>query len=190
MPSADVTRLLARWSEGDADALQELMPLVYAELRRIAVRQLRRERQGHTLEPTALVNEVFLRLVDQRQPAWENRAQFFAIAARLMRRVLVDYARARGAAKRGGSTPILPLDDVTEPATPPAVADILDIDAALTRLSELDPDQGKVVELRFFGGLSVEETAHVLQRSPRTIKREWRLAKAWLHRELQRDAEC
>jgi RNA polymerase sigma factor (TIGR02999 family) len=189
MPSADVTRLLARWSGGDADALQELMPLVYAELRQIAVRQLRRERHGHTLEPAALVNEAFLRLVDQRKPTWENRAQFFAISAQLMRRVLVDYARARGAAKRGGSTPILPLDDVTEPAAP-AVADVLDIDAALTRLSQLDPDQGQIVELRFFGGLSVEETAHVLQRSPRTIKREWRLAKAWLHRDLRRDAEC
>ena len=189
MPT-DVTRLLARWSGGDADALQELIPLVYAELRRIATRQLRRERQGHTLEPTALVNEVFLRLVDQRQPTWENRAQFFAIAAQLMRRVLVDYARARAAAKRGGSMPHLSIDDVAEPAGPSAFADVLDIDAALTRLTKLDPDQGQVVELRFFGGLSVEETAHVLHRSTRTIKREWRLAKAWLHRELRRDAEC
>ena len=184
-PAADVTRLLVRWSEGEPQALDELLPLVYGELRRIAGRELRRERPDHTLAPTALVNELYLRLVDQRRATWENRAHFFALSARLMRRILVDHARARRAAKRGGSAAHLTLADVAEPSEEPALANVLAIDDALQRLATHDPDQVRVVELRFFAGLSVEETAHVLQRSPRTIKREWRLAKAWLHRELR-----
>lgn len=182
--SSEVTELLVRWSEGDEEALQHLMPLVYAECRSIAARQMRRERDEHTLSPTALVNELYLRLVDQRRATWKDRAQFFAIAARLMRRILVDHARGRNAGKRGGSKFLVSLDAAHDtPATSPA-ADALAIDEALDRLAERDPDQQRIVELRFFAGLTVEETAHVLGRSPRTVKREWQLAKAWLFREL------
>jgi RNA polymerase sigma factor (TIGR02999 family) len=184
-PSADVTRQLVRWSRGEQDALEELLPLVYGELRRIAGRQLRGERREHTLAPTALVHEVYLRLVDQRRANWQNRAQFFAVAAQLMRRILVDHARARRAHKRGGSATFVPLEEAREPATPAAVVDVLAIDTALTRLAALDADQARLVEMRFFAGLSVEEIAHVLGRSERTIKREWRLARAWLYRALR-----
>jgi RNA polymerase sigma factor (TIGR02999 family) len=192
--SSDVTRLLLRWSEGDADALERLVPLIYDELKRIASHQLRRERPEHTLAPTALVHELYLRLVDQRGATWQNRAHFFGLAAQLMRRILVDHARARQADKRGGSMTRVSLDHVAEGSAPepyevaldPAAADVLAIDEALERLAAIDQEQGRIVELRFFGGLTVEETAHVLNRSPRTIKREWRLARAWLHRELRR----
>ena len=191
----DVTTLLQRWSEGDRTALDRLLPMIHAELRRIAARQLAGERDDHTLVPTALVSELFLRLVDQRRAAWDNRAQFFAVAAQLMRRILVDYARSRQADKRGGAVTLLSLDDLADdsPAQPradmrgDAAADVLAIDQALERLAALDPDQARIIELRFFAGLTVEETAHVLRRSPRTIKREWRLARAWLHRELSGD---
>jgi RNA polymerase sigma factor (TIGR02999 family) len=183
--SSEVTALLVRWSRGDRDALEQLLPLVYAECRRIATRQLRRERPGHTLDPTALVHELYLRLVDQRGATWESRAQFFAIAAGLMRRILVDHARGRHAAKRGGSAVLVSLGATAEAAEDPRAADVLAIDEALERLGAHDPDQRRLVELRFFAGLTVEETAHVLGRSPRTVKREWRLAKAWLHRELR-----
>ena len=192
---ADVTTLLQRWSEGDRTALDRLLPMIHTELRRIAARQLSGEREGHTLVPTALVNELFLKLVDQRRAAWDNRAHFFAVAAQLMRRILVDHARSRQAGKRGGSVTVLSLDDLADdsPAQKDAdmrgdaAADVLAIDQALERLTLLDPDQARIIELRFFAGLTVEETAHVLQRSPRTVKREWRLARAWLHRELSGD---
>lgn len=151
----------------------------------MAARHLHRERDGHTLEPTALVHEVFLRLVNQREATWQNRAQFFGVAAQLMRRILVDYARARQAEKRGGSATFLSLERAGEVAGPQAVADVLAVDEALERLAAHDPDQSRIVELRFFAGLTVEEVAHLLQRSERTVKREWRLARAWLFRELR-----
>lgn len=183
--SAEITGLLRRWSEGDAEALPRLLPLVYDECRRIAVRQLRRERPGHTLSPTALVHELYLRLVDQRRADWRNRAQFYGVAARLMRRILVDHARARRARKRDASQLRISLDGERCDAEASRIADVLAIDEALTRLAERDPGQERIVELRFFAGLTVEETALVLGRSPRTIKREWQLAKAWLYRELR-----
>jgi RNA polymerase sigma factor (TIGR02999 family) len=190
-PSPDVTRLLVQWSEGDTRALDRLLPLIYGELKRIASNQLRRERTEHTLAPTALVHELYLRLVDQRGSTWQNRAQFFGVAAQMMRRILVDHARAQQAAKRGGSITRVPLDEAFDEGSPepggpdPAVLDVLAIDEALERLAAIDQEQSRIVELRFFAGLSVEETAHVLQRTPRTVKREWQLARAWLYRELR-----
>lgn len=180
----DVTERLLRWSSGDEAALQQLMPLVYDECRQIAERQMRRERTEHTLSPTALVNELYLRLVDQRRTTWKSRAQFFGIAAQLMRRVLVDHARSRLAQKRDGARVMVSLDAAADVETPGPIADLLAIDEALTKLGTLDQDQQRIVELRFFAGLTVEETAHVLGRSPRTVKREWQLAKAWLYRAL------
>ena len=170
-----------------------MLPIIHTELRRIAARQLGGERAEHTLAPTALVNELYLRLVDQRRATWDNRAHFFGVAAQLMRRILVDYARAREADKRGGSVTRVSLDDLADgrpvqlpgEARGPAAADVLAVDQALQRLTAIDPDQARIIELRFFAGLTVEETAHVLQRSARTIKREWRLARAWLYRELR-----
>ena len=180
----DVTELLARWSAGDADALQQLMPLVNAECHRIAERQMRRERDDHTLTPTALVNELYLRLVDQRRATWKGRAHFFGIAGRLMRRILVDHARARHTGKRGASRVPMSLEAAVDtPAELPSV-DLLAIDDALARLAAHDPEQERIVELRFFAGLTVEETAQVIGCSPRTVKREWQFAKAWLFREL------
>lgn len=181
----EVTGLLLRWSEGDADALQRLLPLVYDECRHIAARQLRGERREHTLSPTALVHELYLRLVDQRRTTWKNRAQFFGVAAQLMRRILVDYARGRHAQKRDSSRMLVSLDAAPGVPDESRIADVLALDEALVRLAERDPDQERIVELRFFAGLTVEETAVVLRRSPRTVKREWQLAKAWLFRELQ-----
>jgi RNA polymerase sigma factor (TIGR02999 family) len=182
--AGDVTELLLQWSNGNDVALQRLIPLVYEECRRIAGRQMRGEREEHTLSPTALVNELYLRLVDQRRTTWSNRAQFFGIAAQLMRRVLVDHARARRAEKRDGGRLVVSLEAADDLATPSPLTDVLAIDEALLRLGQIDPDQQRIVELRFFAGLTVEETAHVLGRSPRTVKREWQLAKAWLFREL------
>lgn len=189
-----ITELLLQWGDGDQRALAKLMPLVYDELRRIARGQLRRETPGQMLEPTTLVHEVYLRLVDQERATWHNRAQFFGVAAHLMRRVIVDHARARQAGKRGGSVVHVALHDVDEKQTREThgkegalagrTADMLAIDAALDRLEAIDPEQARIVELRFFAGMTVEETAHVLKRSPRTVKREWRLARAWLYREL------
>jgi RNA polymerase sigma factor (TIGR02999 family) len=184
--STDITGLLGRWSSGDPAALERLMPLIYAECRRIAARQLRRERREHTLDPTELVHELYLRLVDQRRATWENRAQFFGVAAQIMRRILVDYARARHARKRGGSAILVSLDAAAETSSENPIADVLAIDAALDRLASRDPEQVRIIELRFFAGLTVDETAHVVGRSPRTVKREWALAKAWLYRELRR----
>jgi RNA polymerase sigma factor (TIGR02999 family) len=185
--SADVTGLLLRWSEGDSAALDALMPLVYDECHRIASLQLRRERTGHTLQPTALVHELYLRLVDQTRTNWKNRAQFFGIAAQLMRRILVDYARSRGAAKRDGSGVMASFDLAADSPDESRIEDVISIDDALKRLARKDPMQERIVELRFFAGLTVEEIAHVLGRSPRTVKREWQLAKAWLFRELHRE---
>src|SRR5688572_26603992 len=184
--TANVTRLLLQWSHGDRVALEQLLPLVYQELRRIAARQLRGERGDHTLAPTALVHELYFRLVDQRRATWENRAHFFGLTAQLMRRILVDHARARHAGKRGGSATRVSIEHALDKADPAGAQEVLAIDQALVRLGELDPAQARIVELRFFAGLTVEETAHVIACSPRTVKREWRVARAWLFRELQR----
>lgn len=186
MPAdTDITGLLIQWSQGGPDALERLMPVIYGECRRIAERQLGRERRDHTLDPTALVHELYLRLVDQRRATWENRAQFFGIAAQLMRRILVDYARARHAEKRGGSAIFVSLAAAANTPDESRIADVLAIDEALGRLASYDAEQVRIIELRFFAGLTVEETARVVGRSPRTVKREWRLAKAWLYRELR-----
>ena len=179
-----VTELLADWSRGDKAALDQLMPLVYDELHRLARRYLSRERPDHTLAATALVHEAYLKLVDQRSSRWENRAQFFGISAQLMRRILVDYARRRRAVKRGDGIGAISVVEVADRETVDAV-DVLQLDQALDRLAALDAQQGRIVELRFFGGLTVEEAAVVLGVSPTTVKRNWRSARAWLYRELQ-----
>ena len=184
-PSSDLTRLLLDWSRGDQTALERLMPLVYDELRALAERSLRHERSGHTLQGTALVHEAYLKLVDQRQVRWQDRAHFFAVSAKLMRRILVDHARRHAAVKRGSGEPRLPLDQVDVPAAATPPADWLALDSALHRLAALDARQAHTVELRFFGGLTIEETAEVLQVSPATVKNDWNLARAWLFRELQ-----
>ena len=181
----ELTQLLIAWSRGDARALEQLTPLVYAELRKIAHRYMNRERAGHTLQTTAVVHEAFLRLLGNPQENWQNRAHFYAIAAQMMRRILIDYARANLRAKRGGETIRVALEDIDAPVTEPALdPDLIALDAALEKLAEIDPRRGRVVELRFFGGLSVEETAHVLQVAPDTVVRDWRVAKAWLFRYL------
>ena len=184
-PKNDVTQLLADWANGDKTALERLMPLVYEELRAIAHRHMRRERPGHLLQTTALVNEAYLRMVDQRDARLQNRVHFFAIASQLMRRILVDHARARHAAKRGGGQVTLMLDDAVALPKQRNV-DLLALDAALTELAELDARQSQIVELRFFAGLSIEDTARVLAISPATVKREWATARAWLRRETTR----
>jgi RNA polymerase sigma factor (TIGR02999 family) len=179
----DVTALLGEWSRGNREALNELVPQVYAELRRIADRQFRGERIDHTLQPTALVNEVYLRLFDQRQCNWQNRAEFFGVAAHVMRRILVDHARRHDAGKRGAGVRPLSLDDVEVPAIERDLP-ILALDEALDRLNEVDVELAKVVELRAFSGLTIEEVAHVMRVFASTAERSWRLAKAWLYREL------
>jgi RNA polymerase sigma factor (TIGR02999 family) len=186
----DVTRLLREWQAGSGPALERLIPLVYDELHALASRYLARERRDHTLQTTALVNEAFLKLAGQREVDWQSRAHFFGIAAKLMRRILVDHARRDGRVKRGGGAPHLPLDDFDPPAPGNAVdpVDACVLDTALARLEALDPQQGRVVELRFFGGMTIEETAEVMGISPATIKREWAVARAWLYRELTADA--
>jgi RNA polymerase sigma factor (TIGR02999 family) len=181
---ADVTTLLQQWSSGQEQALDRLLPQIHDELRKLAASYLRRERPDHTLQPTALVNEAFLKLVDQRAAKWQNRAHFFGIAAQAMRRILVDHARAHAASKRGGAMRRVPLDDAM--LGRPVDVDLLDLDEALTRLAAMDPQQSRIVELRFFGGLTMEETAEVMHISPATIGREWRMAKAWLSAELGR----
>jgi RNA polymerase sigma factor (TIGR02999 family) len=181
----ELTQLLIAWSQGDVRALEQLTPLVYAELRKIAHRYMNRERAGHTLQTTAVVHEAFLRLLGNPQENWQNRAHFYAIAAQMMRRILIDYARANLRAKRGGETTRVALEDIDAPVTEPALdPDLIALDAALEKLTEIDPRRGRVVELRFFGGLSVEETAQVLQVAPDTVVRDWRVAKAWLFRYL------
>ena len=178
-----VTELLKCWRQGDSAALEKLLPLVYNELRRIAERQLRRERPNHTLQPTALVHEVYLKLVDQHSIEWQNRAQFFGVAAQLVRRILVDHVRNQRMAKRGGGALTLRLDNaVFEPIRQDI--DLMKLDDALLSLAMKDEQQSRVVELRFFGGLSIEETAEVLAVSPSTVKRDWAAAKAWLYRDM------
>ena len=179
----NITHLLKEWSDGDQQALDELTPLVYEELRRQAARYLRKERPNHSLQATALINEAFLRLIDVTDVQWQNRAHFFAIAAKLMRRILVDHARKRDAEKRGGPQVFLTLDEGLAWATEPDV-DLLAIDEALDRLAIIDEQQARVVELRFFSGLTVEETATALGISPKTVKRDWSVARAWLKREI------
>lgn len=183
-----ITRLLVAWSDGDESALAQLTPLVYEELHRLAHHYMGQERAGHTLQSTALVNEAYVRLIDWRNVRWHNRAHFFAVSAQLMRRILVDFARARGYQKRGGGVHHLPLDDAAVLAKDKG-ADMVALDEALRSLAELDARQGKVVELRFFGGLSVEETAEVLKVSSGTVRRDWSLARSWLHRELSNQEE-
>jgi RNA polymerase sigma factor (TIGR02999 family) len=185
--SSQVTELLGRWRGGDREALDALMPLVYSELRRIAHHYLQNERHGHTLQSTALVHEAYVRLIDQDFPQWQNRAHFFAVAAQLMRQILVDYARSHGAAKRGGNVCTLTLDDAEEVPLPLDV-DVVALDDALKILAEMDPQQSRVVELKFFAGLSIEDTSEVLGISSSTVKRDWITARAWLYRELDRSA--
>ena len=179
----NVTQLLIGWGRGDKEALDELLPIVYDELRQQAARYLRRERAGHTLQTTALIHEAYLRLVDQKNVKWQNRAHFFGIAAQLMRRILVDHARTKKRAKRGGSDVRVSLNEATLVAKTRDL-DVLEIDEALNRLTAIDEQQGKIVELRFFSGMTVEETAEVLGISTATVKRDWSMARAWLHREI------
>ena len=178
-----ITQLLKNAQAGDREALDQLLPLVYNELRKLASYQLRRERSNHTLQPTALVHEAYLRLIHQREVKWQDRAQFFGLAAQMMRRILVNYALAHKAEKRGGNEPRISLDEAVSFAAEREVNLVL-LDAALSRLNELDPEQCRIVELRFFGGLTVEEVAEVMQISTATVKREWRTAKAWLYEQL------
>jgi len=188
-----ITGLLHAWGQGDRAAYEELVRLVYGELRRLAQRHLRRERTGHTLQPTALVHEAFLRLQGQTAVRWQNRSQFFAVAAQAMRRILVDHARTRGRLKRGGDVVRVSLDDDGkvpgaaggEAATTPRGVDLLDLDRALNELADLDPELARVIELRYLGGLTIEETAAAMDTSPATVKRAWVTARAWLLRRLE-----
>ncbi len=184
----EVTRLLAAWNGGQKEALDRLLPLVYHDLRRLARRYLNEERTGHTLQPTALVHEAYLRLVDQDRADWENRGQFFGVAAQIMRRILVDYARARLAGKRAGNAVRFDLAGLDLPDRTPKIEEILAVDEALGRLAQFDPQQGRVVELRYFAGLTIEQTAEALGVSPRTVTRDWEMASAWLRGELKRTA--
>lgn len=185
----EVTRILQAWGQGDDTALEQLILVVYRELKRIAHRYMVGERQGHTLQTTALVNEAYLKLIDSRKVNWQNRAHFFAISAQLMRRILVDFARSRGYQKRGGGAQAVTLDEGLL-GSQERGRNLLALDDALKALSEVDPRKSKVVELRFFGGLSVEDTAEVLKVSPDTVLRDWRMAKAWLARELGEEKAC
>jgi RNA polymerase sigma factor (TIGR02999 family) len=183
--SADVTKLLLRWSEGDAMALEQLLPVVYRELHHMARRYMAGERPDHTLQASALVNEAYLKLVDVRQMQWQNRAHFFGVSAELMRRILVDFGRRRHYLKRGGGVrPVTLNEDLTVSGR--QTTNLVALDDALTALAAVDPRRVRVVELRFFAGLTVEETAEVLKVSPDTVVRDWRLAKVWLHRELKK----
>jgi RNA polymerase sigma factor (TIGR02999 family) len=183
----DITQLLLKWNNGDPQALNQLMPLVYAELRRLASIYLHRERPGHTLQPTALVHEAYFRLIDQRRVQWRNRAHFLGVAAQLLRRILVDYARARQTAKRGaGEVTLLLNDEIVAGAE--QNLDLVALDEALGDLEQLDPQQSRIVELRFFAGVSIEETAESLGVSPATVKRDWAVARAWLFRRLAGEA--
>lgn len=183
-PPPDVTELLHEWSQGDPSALERLIPLVFEDLRQIASRLFKRESEGHTLQPTALVNEMYFRLMDQKTIRWANREQFFGVAALLMRRILVDYAKGRHAAKRGSGAVKLPLEDALGLSDSQKDIDFVELDQALSRLEELDPRQSKIVQMRYFTGLSHEEIAELLGVSVTTVKREWSTAKLWLRREL------
>jgi RNA polymerase sigma-70 factor (ECF subfamily) len=181
MPASpnEVTELLIKWSKGDKAALDELMPVIHSELRRLARRYMGRERPGHTLQTTALINEAYLRLVDQQGVVWQDRAHFFAVAAQIMRHILVDHARKYQSDKRGAGAQKIPLDDVVV-ANQQKAAELVALDEALEALAAFDPRQSQIVELRFFGGLTVDETAEVMKIAPITVMREWRIAKAWL----------
>ncbi len=181
--SDNVTRLLLEWGDGNQQALEALVPLIYKELRNLAHNFLYRERPGHTLQTTALVHEAYLKLIDQNDARWQNRAHFFAIAAQAMRRILIDSARKHAAAKRGGPQEELSLDEVADIALEPD-GNLLKLDEALNQLAKIDPRQSRIVELRYFGGLTIEETAEVISVSPATVKREWMMARAWLHQEI------
>jgi len=182
-PAHQVTQLLVRWREGDRRALDELMPLVYEELRRLAAHYMRGERPGHTLQTSALVNEAYLRLAAHEEIQWQDRAHFFAVAAQAMRRILVDHARRRGNLKRGGGAPRVALDEALI-VSAERMAEVVALDDALARLAEIAPRKSQLVELRFFGGLSIEEAAEVLGVSPGTVMRDWTFVKAWLRREI------
>ncbi len=186
--STQINKLLADWGQGNEEARDALIPVVYDELRKLARHHLRRERPDHTLQSAALVNEAYLRLVGKKAPQWQNRAHFFGVAARMMRHILVDHARNRMAAKRGAGVPKLALDPELI-AAQKAEIDLVALDQALEKLVALDAQQSQVIELRFFGGLSIEETAVVMGISAATVKREWTTARAWLYRELKKDAE-
>jgi RNA polymerase sigma factor (TIGR02999 family) len=186
--SPEITLLLQEWSGGKQEALDALLPLVYAELHRQASRYLRRERAGHTLQTTALIHEAYLKLIDQRGVNWQNRAHFFGIAAQAMRRILVDYARGKHRAKRGGIGEDLPLEEAALVVSEERSVDLVALDEALTRLAKFDEQQARIVELRYFSGLSIEETAEVLRISPTTVKSDWNVAKAWLRHEVTRVA--
>ena len=186
LPAHEVTRLLQAWSEGDEGALQKLMPLVYKELHRLARRYMAGESPGHTLQTSALVNEAYLRLVDVKKVNWQNRAHFFGVSAQLMRRILVDFARSRHSLKRGGDAPTVSLEEGLI-VTSARGADLVALDDALKALAAMDPRRSRVVELRFFGGLSAEESAEVLKVSAETVMHDWKLAKVWLLRELSMD---
>jgi RNA polymerase sigma factor (TIGR02999 family) len=184
--SPDVTQLLVAWSNGEQDALEQLIPLVYNELHRLAHRYMERERGGHTLQSTALVHEAYERLINLKNVSWQNRAHFFAVSAQMMRRILVDYARSRRYTKRGGEWRQVPLNEAVA-VFPDRQTDIVALDDALRTLADIDARKGRVVEMRFFGGLSIKETAEVLNVSAETVLRDWRLAKVWLLRELSKD---
>ena len=179
----NITQLLAEWREGNQSALDELYPLVYDELHRLARRYMSRERKGHTLQTTALINEAYVRLVGQKNVVWANRSHFFAISAQIMRRILIDHARRHAYAKRGGGAQQVSLDEAAT-VTPDQSGELIRLDEALKSLAEIDPRRSQVVELKFFGGLSIEETAEVLKISPTTVERDWTIAKAWLHKSL------
>jgi RNA polymerase sigma factor (TIGR02999 family) len=186
-PERDVTSLLVRWGKGDANAFDELAPIVYDELRKLARTHLRRERPGHTLQSTALVHEAYLRMIDQQNVSWQNRSHFYGIAAQMIRRILVDYARAKNTKKRGEAAPKITFDEAVG-AHASEDLDLVALDDALKALAEIDPRQSRIVELRYFAGLSIEDTAEVLRISPATVKRDWTVARAWLKRELVRGA--
>jgi len=187
-PPGDVTRLLLAWTNGDRDAVEDLIPVVYEELRRIAARYFRHERPDQTLQATALVHEAYFKLIDQDHARWQNRAQFFGVAAQLMRRILVDHARMRVAAKRGGGMTPMTLVDVAGTSSPRGI-DVIALDDALARLASLYPEQGRLVELRYFGGLTIDETGEAMGISPATVKRQWTVARAWLLRDLKGEAK-
>jgi RNA polymerase sigma factor (TIGR02999 family) len=187
-PSQEITQLLLAWGQGDQAALEQLMPLVYEELRRRARLYMSRQRSGHTLQTTALVNEAYLRLIDSSRVQWQNRAHFFAVSSQLMRRILVDFARDHASLKRGGGAQRIALESAPEISVERS-ADLIALDDALHALHALHPRQSQIVELRYFGGLSEEETAEALKISPRTVRRDWSLARAWLYRELKRGSE-
>ena len=182
----EISRILQEWSEGGAEVSERLMPLIYDELRRQASRYMRRERIGHTLQTTALIHEAYLKLVDRSDVNWQSRAHFFGAAAQAMKRILVDHAKSRRREKRGGAAEDLPLDEARFVVSRGKSVDLIALDEALTRFAEFDPQQAKIVELKYFAGMQIDEIAEALQISPATVKREWNSAKAWLHNEITR----